>query len=1015
MAQRIFKQPDRSGRRDDENHGVYDDAGSYNPIQRGQQNQAASQDAQNTIGNIDDVLNEPSEPPASPGSQAANKEDLAQQENAGADGSNPSGASTAEEAAARTRSAEGYGGSKGQSSTDQSEETESSSDNGPQKVMNFRGWIKKGRNKAITGGIITTMVGGGLFFTGPLIQTAEIIHAGQILSRSMAKGDHDSATRLKDLFKSYRKYYRSAKKGTLAETRVGELGSRSFEKTYSKLSDMGIEMKPDSLGRFTEVTFDRTKMEVKYPELKNMSEAEFKDFVANKIRGISPGEITGTGNKFKLSMTDRTFSVSRMMIDDTIGFLDTGKISQAMKARVAKVYLGKPGLFHPIEQKKQSLIDKAVSGVQLTEEEQKQETAREKALVETETATITAETDKVKTAKEKYGSVLAKTLLFTALVCLVRDAADSIAAINDAEAQIAEARAFDVIATGSQDQKGADVTLAQTAALSHSFVDKDGKDMWGGKALNSLSTNDQDTSGTDIDPDYKVAFMPNTTANTFKTQVSNAVGGDTVAAILCSPAGIVAQTIAGLALSFGSLVAEVGSAGTLTGPIVAFWALKEGIQFGATSLVIGYIEHKIIESSAAKEFAIDAFKGVGGGNLLAYGARYGANQVAMASGGVSLGNNTSTLNVADAEQEDRMDFQQKSVFARVFDINDYQSLTGQMADAISPSMSTNLSNLSRNALDIPGMFGSIFGSLLPKAHAAPAPYDWGFPQIGIPESLLNDPNLEDGFDNAAQMGPILDGPAGQGLRDKAKACFGSTISKAADGKWDAIPGTRINPNSEAYINAHCDDLSDPNWKRTIIFTTDIADMKTVDCYEGNDQSCKDITGESSINGGSATSSPTGPVADAFAPSDTMTCSVGTDGGVQDGYHNGNLIKIRICIVQGIQVNARIASNVDSLLNDAKSQGVPMSGGGFRTMAGQIDARKRNNCPDINLSPASSCSPPTALPGYSNHQMGLAIDFTQNGGIISSSSSGFSWLKANASKYGLQNLPSEPWHWSVDGN
>ena len=50
------------------------------------------------------------------------------------------------------------------------------------------------------------------------------------------------------------------------------------------------------------------------------------------------------------------------------------------------------------------------------------------------------------------------------------------------------------------------------------------------------------------------------------------------------------------------------------------------------------------------------------------------------------------------------------------------------------------------------------------------------------------------------------------------------------------------------------------------------------------------------------------------------------------------------------------------------------------------------------------------------EQGLAVDFTCNGGgALSSSSSCFTWLKANAADYGFYNLPSEPWHWSVDGS
>ena len=52
-----------------------------------------------------------------------------------------------------------------------------------------------------------------------------------------------------------------------------------------------------------------------------------------------------------------------------------------------------------------------------------------------------------------------------------------------------------------------------------------------------------------------------------------------------------------------------------------------------------------------------------------------------------------------------------------------------------------------------------------------------------------------------------------------------------------------------------------------------------------------------------------------------------------------------------------------------------------------------------------------------HERGLAVDFTCNGGgVISSRSSPcFQWLNANAGSYGFHNLPSEPWHWSTNGN
>ncbi|HSX01650.1 MAG TPA: M15 family metallopeptidase [Candidatus Saccharimonas sp.] len=153
----------------------------------------------------------------------------------------------------------------------------------------------------------------------------------------------------------------------------------------------------------------------------------------------------------------------------------------------------------------------------------------------------------------------------------------------------------------------------------------------------------------------------------------------------------------------------------------------------------------------------------------------------------------------------------------------------------------------------------------------------------------------------------------------------------------------------------------------------------------------------------------------------LTCPVGADAGVQTGYA-GNFPEpyktydIRICNVQGINVNALIAVQVNDMLNLAKSQGYNYTGGGFRTMAQQEQLRIDNGCPSDPRAPSSSCRVPTAQPGYSNHQMGLAIDFSVNGHLITDHADpGFVWLDKNAAKFGLKNLPVEPWHWSVDGH
>ena len=126
----------------------------------------------------------------------------------------------------------------------------------------------------------------------------------------------------------------------------------------------------------------------------------------------------------------------------------------------------------------------------------------------------------------------------------------------------------------------------------------------------------------------------------------------------------------------------------------------------------------------------------------------------------------------------------------------------------------------------------------------------------------------------------------------------------------------------------------------------------------------------------------------------------------------------LATVRGITVAASLAPQLAALLDAADADGMAFGGGGYRDPAAQI-ATRRANCGtsdyDIYEKPPSQCSPQTARPGSSMHEQGLAVDFTNNGSLITSrSSAGFRWLAANAGRFGLRNLPEEPWHWSTNG-
>ena len=125
--------------------------------------------------------------------------------------------------------------------------------------------------------------------------------------------------------------------------------------------------------------------------------------------------------------------------------------------------------------------------------------------------------------------------------------------------------------------------------------------------------------------------------------------------------------------------------------------------------------------------------------------------------------------------------------------------------------------------------------------------------------------------------------------------------------------------------------------------------------------------------------------------------------------------VTLVSVRGITVHSAIGPQLEQLLAAAQADGLSLSGGGYRSHEQQIVLR-RAHCGSTDYAvyemPAGQCSPPTARPGTSMHEQGLAIDFNN---CSTRSTRCFQWLNVNAAGFGFHNLPSEPWHWSIDGS
>lgn len=126
--------------------------------------------------------------------------------------------------------------------------------------------------------------------------------------------------------------------------------------------------------------------------------------------------------------------------------------------------------------------------------------------------------------------------------------------------------------------------------------------------------------------------------------------------------------------------------------------------------------------------------------------------------------------------------------------------------------------------------------------------------------------------------------------------------------------------------------------------------------------------------------------------------------------------IPLVTVRGFRVHESLADSVRQLVDAAAAAGIDLRGRAHRPIEHQLELR-RANCGssryDIYEKPSGQCSPPTARPGRSLHELGLALDLANGENPITSRRDpAYRWLAVHAPSYGFHNLPAEPWHWSV---
>lgn len=254
------------------------------------------------------------------------------------------------------------------------------------------------------------------------------------------------------------------------------------------------------------------------------------------------------------------------------------------------------------------------------------------------------------------------------------------------------------------------------------------------------------------------------------------------------------------------------------------------------------------------------------GNYINYGARLASNDQAIAAGGRALSTPESTQLASANSIDSQKDFQNHNIAYRLLNPLDSRSYISSVIDQQSSNPTNAISNTALALVNIGHGLHSLMGvpQKLFTAHAkaaTPASYDYGFPEYGFSADELDNPAVENPYQNASDVYDLLSGPNGQDYIDKAKACFGITVAKDADGNWGVTSEEGDSPDYKK-IPDYCASTG-TNWLKVRFFILDTETMESVACYEGDEQSCTNI-------GFAGGDTQPGPVTDPSAPLTTLS-------------------------------------------------------------------------------------------------------------------------------------------------
>ncbi len=680
----------------------------------------------------------------------------------------------------------------------------------------------------LTGGVIGTS-----FLAGPL----QFVHLAQVLHNAHFSQQEDAGDGR--MGKMYR-WLRSG--GSAGETRLGWLGSKYHGRILADLASIGIVPDYGNFSTYKGFTVDLSHPDTPYTDMTPREAAT----AFEQNTGIKP---TINGNR--LQVDANTYWSQRKAIKASLGELNLNGVSTDARARVLRKFglvswhpmniIDKKAnntalkIFNLLKEKWQTRLKTGVDPVQIDASAAREQTGVDsKGNPITTNQSATVDTSKSSKISDTLKSIAAsKTLRITGglgaavgLVCAAKAVDDHVDEIRYAQIIAPLTRmGMDAITVGNQIMSGQDVDPDEVNYLAQSFNEVDSKgnviSNWNSAVEIRASTGQSggvdpmETNGTkDLIGQHGVPWLDWT---------QNALVG-----ALCSTAGQVVNGVVSVAIGIFSGGAVSTAAGFVASSI-------------GGPLVIDKLSHLL-----AGEAADTAAHGALYGAETAYGAAFGANDSSVHTGGVALTSAEATKLSMQTQQEQRQAFDSESFFARTFDMTDYRSLAGHLADALSVSPTANAQGLLGTVMGAGSSAMQMPFNLIPNiAHAdVVQPYDYPFSEYDFSQADLDNKTVGDPYVNAETVAKMLDtnclnsdGTTNTSCSyiQKAETCFGDQISKDnSDHVWDVIPDQDVNMYSKAYDASGCRDAGNAEWLRVRMFILDTGVMEGYTCAQYDD-------------------------------------------------------------------------------------------------------------------------------------------------------------------------------------